>query len=201
MSITSPARPPVRPAGTPHRPSALGYWIGGGLIAVVCIGAAVWAILTYFGYLNQVNGFQRIIVPGTATVHVTQPTTQLLYYEGQGSAPSLGQLGIHVTGPAGNAVTVIPYPGELLYHAPLVNPTRSGTAIASFDATTSGNYRVNASPTSGTSGTVAIGGDILWDFGPHVVGIVAVFLIGMGAGLTMIIITAVRRSSARPSSS
>jgi hypothetical protein len=197
MSITSPARPPVRHAGTPHRPSGLGYWIGGALIAAAVIGAVIWAVLTYFGYLNQVNSFQRMTVPGTATIHVTQPTTRVLYYEGPGPAPSLGQLGIHVTGPAGNAVSVIPYTTELLYHAPMVNPTRSGTAIASFDATTSGNYRINADPATGTGGTIAIGGDILWDAAPHVVGFIAVFLVGTGAGLTLIIITAVRRSSAR----
>jgi hypothetical protein len=45
-------------------------------------------------------------------------------------------------------------------------------------------------------GTIAIGGDILWDSAPHVIGFIAVFLASTGAGLTLIIITAVRRSSA-----
>jgi hypothetical protein len=36
----------------------------------------------------------------------------------------------------------------------------------------------------------------LWD-APHVIGIIAVFLIGTAAGLTLIIVTVVRRSSAR----
>jgi hypothetical protein len=49
MSVTTPARPPVRHAGTPHRPSSLGYWIGAGLIAAACIGAVVWAVLAFFG--------------------------------------------------------------------------------------------------------------------------------------------------------
>jgi hypothetical protein len=136
MSIISPAPQPVRPAGTPHRPSSLGYWIGGALIAVACIGAAVWAVLAFAGYTNQVNSFQRMTVPGTASVHVTQATTRVLYYESTGAAPSLGQLGIHVTGPAGNPVTVTPYPGNLRYDVPPLNPTRAGKAIASFDATT-----------------------------------------------------------------
>ena len=197
MSITSPARPLVRPAGRQHGPSSLGYWIGGGLIAAAVVGAAIWAVLTYFGYLNEVDSFQRMTAPGTATIHVTQSATRVLYYEGPGPAPSAGQLGIHVTGPTGNAVKVIPYTTELLYHTPLVNPTRTGTAIASFDATTPGNYRINAGPTTNTGGTIAIGGDLLWDSAPHVAGFVAVFLVGTGAGLTLIIVTAVRRSSAR----
>jgi hypothetical protein len=72
-----------------------------------------------------------------------------------------------------------------------------GTAIASFDAATSGDYRINANPAPGTGGTIAIGGDILWDAAPHVVGAIAAFLVGLGAGVTLIIVTAVRRSSAR----
>ena len=145
MSITSPARPPVRPAGTPHRPSSLGYWIGGGLIAAACIGAVIWAVLAFFGYTDQVNSFQRMTVPGTATVHITRPATRVLYYESTGPAPSLAQLGLHVPGPAGNAVTVTPYSGDLRYDVPPVNPTRTGKAIASFDATVPGNYTISAS--------------------------------------------------------
>jgi hypothetical protein len=87
-------------------------------MAAAVVGAAIWAVLTYLGYLNQVNGFQRMTAPGTATVHVTQPATRVLYYESPGPAPSLGHLGIHMTGPAGDAVRVIPHTTELIYHAP-----------------------------------------------------------------------------------
>ncbi len=197
MSITSPARPPVRPAGTPHRPSSLGYWIGGVLIAGACIGAALWAVLAFFGYIDQVNSFQRMTVPGTAIVHVTQPATRVLYYESTGPAPSLAQLGLHVTGPAGNAVTVTPYSGDLRYDVPPVNPTRTGKAIASFEATVLGNYTISASSRHRHQWDDRIGSDLLWDAAPHIIGIIAVFLAGTGAGLTLIIITAVRRSSAR----
>jgi hypothetical protein len=197
MSITTPARPPVRPAGTPHRPSSLGYWIGGGIIAAACITAVIWAVLAFFGYSDQVNSFQRMTVPGTATVHLAQSATRVLYYENTGAAPSLAQLGIHVAGPAGTAVTVRPYSGDLRYDVPPVNPTRTGTAIASFDATVAGNYTISARAVAGTGGMIAVGSDLLWDAAPHIIGIIAVFLIGSGAGLALIIITAVRRSSAR----
>ena len=197
MPVNSPAPQPVRPAGTPQRASSLGYWIGGALIAAACIGAVVWAVLAFFGYTNQVDSFQRMTVPGTAAVHVTQATTRVLYYESTGGAPSLGQLGIHVTGPAGNPVTVTPYSGDLRYDVPPLNPTRVGKAFASFDATTPGNYTISARSASGGGGTIAIGSDLLWDAAPHIVGIIAVFLVGVGAGLTLIIITGVRRSSRR----
>jgi hypothetical protein len=92
---------------------------------------------------------------------------------------------------------VTPYSGDLRYDVPPVNPTRVGKAVASFDATTLGNYTISARGATGTGGTIAIGGDLLWDAAPHVVGIFAVFLIGAAAGLTVIIVTAVRGSSAR----
>jgi hypothetical protein len=41
------------------------------------------------------------------------------------------------------------------------------------------------------------GGGLLWDAAPRIVGIIAAFLVGTGVGLALIIITAVRRSSAR----
>lgn len=49
MSIPTPAARAVRPAGTPRRPSALGYWIGGALMAAAVVGAAIWAVFAFFG--------------------------------------------------------------------------------------------------------------------------------------------------------
>lgn len=197
MSVTSPARPPVRQAGTPHRPSNLGYWIGAGIVAAASIGCVVLAMLAFFGYTDQINSFQRMTVPGTAIVPVANPAARVLYYEGTAPAPGLVQLGIHVTGPAGDAVEVTPYRGDLRYDLPSVRPAQIGQAIASFDATARGDYRISALTATSAGGTIAIGGDLLWDAGPYILGIIAVFLLGTGAGLTLIIITGVRRSAAR----
>jgi hypothetical protein len=197
MSLTSTAPTPVRLATTPRRASPVGYWIGGALMAAACVAAALWAVVAFFGYANQVNNMQRMTVPGTATIHLTQSETRVLYYEGSGPAPALGQLGIHVTGPAGNAVTVRSYPWDLRYDVPLIKPTRAGRAIASFDATNPGDYRISASNPAVTGGTIALGGDLLRDAVPQIAGIVAVLLVGAGAGLALIVITAVRRNPAR----
>lgn len=197
MSVTSQAPPPLRSAGTPHRPSSLGYWIGAGLIAAAWIGCIVLAVLAFFGYRDRVDSFQRMTVPGTAIMHVANPAARVLYFESTGPAPALRQLGIHVTGPGGTAVEVNPYHGDLRYDVPSTNPTRIGKAIASFDATGRGAYRISALPATSTAGTIAIGTDLLWDAGPYILGIIAVFVVGTGAGLTLIIITGVRRSAAR----
>ena len=68
-------------------------------MAAACIGAVAWVVLAFFSLANQVNGFQRMTVPGTATVHVAQVGTRVLYFEGPRTGAPSGQLGIQVTGP------------------------------------------------------------------------------------------------------
>jgi hypothetical protein len=195
MSVISPVPPPVRPAGTGRRASQRGYWIGGGLVAAAFIGAAAWIAVAFLGFLSHVNGFQRMTVPGTATVQVTQPGTRVVYYESPRAASPPGQLLIRVTGPKGEPVEVSAYHGDVRYDVPGV-AGRAGKAIASFQAAAAGDYRISAGP-GATGGTLAIGGDVLWDVVPHLAGAAAVFVLAGGAGLTLIIVTAMRRS-ARP---
>ena len=77
---------------------------------------------------------------------------------------------------------------------------RVGKAIASFQAAAAGDYHISAGPGTGAGGTVAIGGDVLWDVVPHIAGAAAVFLTGVAAGGALIIVTAVRRSGRRAAS-
>lgn len=191
MSVVSLVPPPVRPAGTRQRASRLGYWIGGALVAAAFIGAAAWVVLAF---VNQVNGFQRMTVPGTATVQVAQPGTRVVYHESTRAASPPGQLVIRVTGPAGEPVTVSAYHGDMRYDVPGV-AGRAGRAIASFQAVAAGNYRISADPGARGGGTLAIGGDVLWDVVLHFAGASAIFVLAGGAGLTLIITTAVRRSA------
>lgn len=86
MSVTSPVPPPVRR----RRASRHGYWIGGGVVAAACLGAA-WVPPPFLGLMNQVNGFQRMTVPGAATVHVPRPGIRVLYVEGPRTAGRAGK--------------------------------------------------------------------------------------------------------------
>ena len=199
MSVTSPVPPPVGPAGTRRGASRFGYWAGGGLVAAGCIGAVAWVVLAFFGLMNQVNGFQRMTVPGTATVHVARAATRVLYFEGPRTAPPSGQLNIQVTGPAGNQVVVSAYHGDLRDDVP-GESGRVGKAIASFQAAAAGDDHIIAGPGTGAGGTVAVGGDVLWDVVPHIAGAAVVFLAGVAAGGALIIVTAVRRSGRRDAS-
>ena len=196
MSVTSPVSPPVRPAGTRRGASRFGYRAGGGLVAAACIGAVAWVVFAFFGLTNQVNGFQRMTVPGTATIHVARAATRVLYFEGPRAAPPSGRLSIQVTGPAGNPVAVSPYHADLRYDVPGESGP-VGKAIASFQAAAAGDYQISAGPGTSAGGRVAIGGDVLWDVVPHIAGAAAVFLAGVAAGGALIIVTAVRRSGPR----
>jgi hypothetical protein len=199
MSVTSPVSPPVRPAGPRRGASRFGYWAGGGLVVAACIGAAAWVVFAFFGLTNQVNGFQRMTVPGTATVHVVRAATRVLYFEGPRAAPPSGRLSIQVTGPAGDPVAVSAYHGDLRYDVP-GESGRVGKSIASFQAAAAGDYQISAGPGTGAGWRVAVGGDVLWDVVPHIAGAAAVFLVGMAAGGALIIVTAVRRSGPRAAS-
>ena len=42
----------------------LSYWAGRGLAAAVCIGAVAWVVPAFLSLMNQVNGFQKMTVPG-----------------------------------------------------------------------------------------------------------------------------------------
>ena len=169
MSVTSPVPSPVRPASPRRGVSRLGYWVGGGLVAAACIGVVAWVVFAFFGLTNQVNGFQRMTVPGTATVHVAQAATRVLYFEGPRTAPPSGQLSIQVTGPAGHPVAVSPYHGDLRYDVP-GESGRVGKAVVSFQAAAAGDYQISAGLGTGAGGTIAIGGDVLWDVVPHIAG-------------------------------
>ena len=72
-----------------------------------------------------------------------------------------------------------------------------GKSIASFQAAAAGDYQISVGPGTGAGGRVAVGGDVLWDVVPHIAGAAAVFLAGVAAGGTLIIVTAVRRSGRR----
>ena len=89
-------------------------------------------------------------------------------------------------------MVVSPYRGDLRYDMP-GESGRVGKAIASFRAAAAGDYQISAAPDIGAGGTVAVGGDVLWDVVPHIAGAAAVFLAGVAAGGTLIIVSAVRR--------
>jgi hypothetical protein len=136
--------------------------------------------------LDRVDDFDRVTIPGSMTVLVADPGTKVVYYEslaelaryaeptatgrpatrwdpGTGAtievgyatnAPTWQQLGLQVTGPGGAVVPVRTDRSTSRYD---VDPGRLGRAVARFDATTTGPYRVSAAGATEAGATLAVG--------------------------------------------
>ena len=74
-----------------------------------------------------------------------------------GDSPTWQQLGLQVTGPGGAPVPVATYRSSTRYDA---EPGRAGRAVATFQATTAGPYRVSAARATEAGATLAVGDDI-----------------------------------------
>jgi hypothetical protein len=61
--------------------SKKGYWIGGGLIVLGGILAALWLVISFVRLDDQIDGFERVPVPGEQTVRL-EAGKYTVYYEG-----------------------------------------------------------------------------------------------------------------------
>jgi hypothetical protein len=175
-----------------RRPSSAGYWLGTLVVVLATLGALVWGAFAFLGWRAEVQDFQRFHAPDSAVVSLTDTGTWFVYVEHDRSTPVSEAPVVTVADPAGTAVPVTAYRGEMRYDVPGVS-NQVGDAVFTFHANQVGGYRVTvADAAQGT--TVAVGHDLLWAWGPQVIGIVALFLGGLVIGLTMVIVTAVRRS-------
>ena len=95
-----------------------------------------------------------------------------------GDTPTWQQLGLQVTGPGGATVPVATYRSSARYD---LEPGRAGRAVATFQATTAGPYRVSAARATEAGATLAVGDDIarsvvLTRLGAVILGLVTVLV-------------------------
>ena len=204
-----PTRPPIASRHATKRPSTAGYWVAAVVAVLGLTAAFLWGAVGFSTTQDRVNGFDRLAVPGATTVSVTDPGTMVVYHESAGevaayalptanariaatrwdpgtrtivTVPSAGvtptwqQLGLTVTGPGGAAVPVATYRSSARYD---LDPGRAGRAVATFEATTTGPYRVSAARASEAGATLAVGDDIarslmLTRLGATILGLVTV---------------------------
>jgi hypothetical protein len=171
------------------RPSTAGYWVAAIVAALGLTAAFLWGAVGIHTTADRVDGFDRLAVPGAMTVSVTDPGTMVIYHESAAEvaryadptatgrpstrwdpgtrtivtvrypndAPTWQQLGLQVTGPGGTTVPVATYRSSTRYD---LEPGRAGRAVATFQATTPGAYRVSATRTIEARGALAVGEDI-----------------------------------------
>ena len=181
-----PTRPTPPPTRVRRRPSGGWYWVAGILAVLGLTAAFVWGAVGTITALDRVDEFDRVTIPGSMTVVVADPGTKVLYYEGPAefaryadpaatgrnatrwnpatdatievgyatNTPTWQRLGLQVTGPGGAAVPVRTYRSSARYD---VDPGRLGRAVATFDATAAGPYRVTATRATEPGATLAVG--------------------------------------------
>lgn len=204
-----PTRPPIPPLHARKRPSTAGYWVAAAVAVLGLTAAFLWGALGSTTTQDRVDGLDRLAVPGATTVSVTDPGTMVMYHESAGEVagsveptanariaatrwdpgtrtivtvpyagvtPTWQQLGLQVTGPGGAAVPVGTYRSSARYD---LEPGRAGRAVATFQATTAGPYRVSAAGATEAGATLAVGQDIarslvLTRLGATILGLVTV---------------------------
>jgi hypothetical protein len=185
-----PTFPPIPSLQARTRPSTVGYWVAAVVAVLGLTAAFLWGAVGISITRDRVDGFDRLAVPGATTVSVADPGAMVVYHESAaevagytgpaadgpiaatrwdpgtrttvtvpyaGETPTWQQLGLSVTGPGGAAVPVVTYRSSARYD---LEPRRAGRAVATFQATTAGPYRVTAATATEAGATLAVGQDI-----------------------------------------
>jgi Domain of unknown function (DUF4234) len=174
--------------------SRAGYWIGGGVIAVGVLGAVLWFVGSLLRLSDEVDDFPRVSVPGEATIEL-EARKYIVYYESSTAEESVPAVELAITeARTGAPLAISPYSGSLTYSF----PDHEGAALATVTPGQAGAFAVRTDSALATSGaSVALGRSLAW---PILRGILGAFAIGgllVGAGGTLVAVTAVRRSRAR----
>jgi Domain of unknown function (DUF4234) len=174
--------------------SRAGYWIGGGLVVTGMLGAVLWFVSSLAGISNEVDEFQRVPVPGEATMQL-EARKYVVYYEGLTADELVPPFEIEITDTrTGAPLAIAPYGGSLTYSF----SGREGSAQGTLTPAHAGAYAVRTVSGGRTSGaSVALGRSLAW---PILRGILSTFAIGgllAGSGVILLVVTGVRRSRAR----
>lgn len=134
------------------------YLLAAAVAVLGLAGAGVWAGAALLTEAHRPATFERVSVPGSATLTLADGDLRVVYAEGAATPPTVEQ--IQVTGPDDAVVPLRPYRGELTYDVPDGTggtDGRLGVAVASFTAPEAGSYDVGS---ASFAGTLAVGRDL-----------------------------------------
>lgn len=176
--MTETERPTRTPALLPPPPNDNGpRWIAGSLV-LLGVGVAIWwGIASYLGMRDRISAFERVPIPSSRVMMISEPATKVLYVEAAGRTP-VPVVRFSVVNPSGRTVVVRTYESDLRYDVP--NETgRIGRAVAAFEANVQGVYSIDVFGTSTEGAIVAIGDDVARPSVPAILG--ALFLLSISA--------------------
>lgn len=182
------------PPDQADRPSGIGYWLGGLLIAGGIIGGIAWGVINGIGFNDAIDDFERVPVGQVGTIDLEEGD-YVVYAERGGGEPLANYLNGVRMRPAGaegrgEEIQFSDYTSEFTYDL----GGRTGRAQLTFEIEDAGEYQVRADDGPGTTATTAA-------FGPSVAGdlvsaIVGAFVIAIGGiviGIILIVVTGIRR--------
>lgn len=181
--------------GAPERVGPSGRWYALGALLVVAgiAGAVAVAVIGFAHMSDKVDGFQRVPVPGSADVRITETGGYTVYFEYPNASSRMfqGNVNVRLLGPDGASVPLEDYSSALTYGF----GGHEGRAGFSFDAARPGTYHV---VTQGDSGvTAAIGRGIGTSLASSIFLALGVGAMGVVLGLVTVIVVAVKRGSSR----
>ena len=189
-----PPPPPFRAAPPPEiRPSRSWYWIGAGVGLVCVLLGIVLIVRAALTFVEKVEDFPRVAVPGTTTIRLDEGA-YTIYAEGSfvGDTDTWTFDGsVEIRDSRERLVELRRYGSRTTYDI----SGHAGFAVWSFRAADTGEFRVT---TSGSPGTVvAIGPGLGAGLVGGVLGGILLIIAGGLFAVITIIVTAVRRGSAR----
>jgi hypothetical protein len=176
--------------------SKKGYWIGGGLIVLGGVLAALWFVISFVRLDDQIDGFARVPVPGEQTVRL-EARKYIVYYEGFAALeiiPTPDELTI-ADAESGDDLEIEPYAGSLTYSF----GERDGSAQGTVTPPRAGDYVVTTnSEDAGSNAAVALGDSIATPLLRTIVGTIVIGALLVLAGVIMLVVTAIRRNRNAP---
>jgi hypothetical protein len=185
-------------AAHPVRPARFWYWVAG----AAAVAAVVWFALSLFlGFRSmsvQVEGFQRVPIPGQTEVSFAEPGGYTLYFEGSGASdeqPAIPPFNVSLSSVAsGQEVPIRDYGSSVTYGL----AGHSGRALATFRIDEPGRFllRTEADPQA-VETNIAVGPSVGSAIARTAILPVAGALILLLAGAVLAVVVALRRKRAR----
>lgn len=181
----------------PIRPARFWYWVAGAAVVAAVLWLALSLFLGFRSLSRQVEGFQRIPIPGQTEVSFAEPVGYTVYFEGLGASDeqmAIPPFRFSLTTVGGEEVSIRPYGGSATYGL----AGRSGRAVATFQIEEPGAFLLRTEGEfQGGQANLAVGRSI----GPGIVGVVTQAIVGtlvlLLAGAALAVVVAVRRNRAR----
>lgn len=175
------------------RPSAWWFGVAGAVAAAGIAVAIVLFVRTYTNWVDRIENFDRVDVPGEGTVTLDGTGGYTIYHEYPGANETFfgpNVFDIALTAPNGSNVELRDYTSSVTY----ANGSEEGRALFSFTADEPGDYVLSA---DGDFSTLAVGRGVGRGVVSGIAGGVAAGFVGVLAGIVIAVVVAVRRGRER----